>query len=523
MKFPIEKAIKRNIDLLDDFINRLQTIQTKGETDRETKSFIEQSFFLCSYFSNSIFEFIKYILEQKNIILDSSVNNDSQLLRYFKTLIDAPNEVYEFINIVRITRNRLIHEQIADKDTVKLLINFIEAYCLSFSYLLNRFYNPQTVEEKKAKTKLNDLLRVARRYTYLVKNDNYRLSKSTNDVDINSNSKVNDILYNLKVENERLKEENRFLREENEELRGNGDLVSLFNSNKIILEEIRKIGIDVKEVKDTVEDLSKSIDSILEILKENKEDISKMLSKADSYNDDDKIEEIISNFADRIAIDFVNKLNKNSIDEQYKIEETVLKNLFSEEYWNKLDDNSKEYLITGKILYNKLVSSDKGDYSGVCLLITKAVDNELHRFLYTKFKNYLENRYPFESCINKWPSFLYKQNKRGIYYVLPDYDFTLGSVAYFCCDKIYLDSNENQINKEIMYEFCRNELMKKEIDDFNISENLKFISDSAEKTRLDFRNPAAHVSSMSKIKADECLDYILETTKILIELMKIFR
>ena len=52
---------------------------------------------------------------------------------------------------------------------------------------------------------------------------------------------------------------------------------------------------------------------------------------------------------------------------------------------------------------------------------------------------------------------------------------------------------------------------------------LDFISNSAETIRNNYRNPAAHTTPMNKILADQCLDYIVDVTKILVKLMEMFR
>ncbi len=75
-------------------------------------------------------------------------------------------------------------------------------------------------------------------------------------------------------------------------------------------------------------------------------------------------------------------------------------------------------------MYRMLCDSDAFDYSAVCLLITKAVDNELHKYLYTNLKNLNNDK-------KRYPSFL--KNKNGGNF--KNEDFTLGSVKYFCCQQ----------------------------------------------------------------------------------------
>ena len=86
---------------------------------------------------------------------------------------------------------------------------------------------------------------------------------------------------------------------------------------------------------------------------------------------------------------------KNNTKEKYEKEENLLKQSF-EDSWNKLDEKSKSFLITAKVIYNELNEYNNViDYSGVCLLVTKALEQELSKRFCKGFISYLKERYSY--------------------------------------------------------------------------------------------------------------------------------
>lgn len=65
------------------------------------------------------------------------------------------------------------------------------------------------------------------------------------------------------------------------------------------------------------------------------------------------------------------------------------------------------------------------------------------------------------------------------------------------------------------------EEIKDRLDNALKENNLKFISNSAEKIRVDYRNPSSHVNVINSVKVSECLAYVIDISKILIRYMDI--
>ena len=87
----------------------------------------------------------------------------------------------------------------------------------------------------------------------------------------------------------------------------------------------------------------------------------------------------------------------------------------------------------------KMPNKDKIDYSGVCLLVTKALEIETTKRFFTEYKNYLSKEV---GTIQSWPKVL-KKKERGHYVdkELPESEFTLGSVVPVVGYKRLYDNN----------------------------------------------------------------------------------
>ena len=284
--------------------------------------------------------------------------------------------------------------------------------------------------------------------------------------------------------------------------------------NEETIRILRRLDKQFPEMLSKQEVIINKLDNLTNIVYDGQKEIQNVLEDAQNNKDTEEVERIINMFSNKVISGITENFSKqNDSDKKYEFERKKLIVAFGEKNWDKLDDNSKDFLVTGKVLYDNLVDSKKMDFSGVCLLITKAVDNELHKYLYSNFKSYLKNIY--HNNLNDWPSFFKKTNCYGKK-LISDNDFTLGSVLYFCCN----NDRAREYDKKILLDYCMNALF---IDTNDIESQLKFISDKSEKIRNDYRNPAAHIKAIDKIKAEECMGYILDTTKVLITLMEMFK
>lgn len=188
----------------------------------------------------------------------------------------------------------------------------------------------------------------------------------------------------------------------------------------------------------------------------------------------------------------------------------------TQEVWKKMSEESKTCLLTGKIAYQTMSNNDNNnlDYSGVCILATKALDIEISKRFYMQYTTYLRNTLPLE----KWPRPLVGRDGKE----LSEDKFTLGRVKYI----VGINENGDIINQDsyqVFLQYARAELYSQSFSGTRIQEHLLKCVQCVEKVRESYRNPAAHRTSLTKITAKECYDYLVDTYKKLKEILEIMR
>lgn len=237
----------------------------------------------------------------------------------------------------------------------------------------------------------------------------------------------------------------------------------------------------------------------------------------ESGNEDVK-ERAQKQLQDAIAEMISSTLNKSAfkMDMNY-YKECLIGNL-TEDVWNKLDDNSKTYLITAKSTYECMInmaSADTYDYSGVCLLVTKALEVEVAKRFFYSYKAYLKQEYP---SVSDWPYCLRQRDHGQITdKVIDDEEFTLGSVVSVIGRyRIYDEDGhikqfgiKNDKESDMFLRYAQKCLYKSS-DKSKVLEELKRDYQFIEKVRLKYRNPAAHRDGLTKVSAQKCLEYVIE-------------
>lgn len=247
----------------------------------------------------------------------------------------------------------------------------------------------------------------------------------------------------------------------------------------------------------------------------------------ESSNDTVK-ERALKQLQDEVA-EIVNALTKSALSmKDQKYFEGYLIDELTEEVWGRLEDKSKAFLITAKSNYESMIQmKDKEtfDYSGVCLLVTKALEVETTKRFFLCYKDYLKRKY---NSTTSWPYSL-RQRVRGHITdnIIPDNEFTLGSVVSVIGLKRDYDDNgcivaypiahmgtKNEFIEYAMnclFKFPNRSMVEKEID-----KDYQFV----EKVRLDYRNPAAHRDRLTITSAKECLAYVFDVQHMLKEMLK---
>ena len=208
--------------------------------------------------------------------------------------------------------------------------------------------------------------------------------------------------------------------------------------------------------------------------------------------------------------------------------EEYLKGVLTEEVWQRLDGKSRDFLITAKSTYESMMQkkdSKDYDYSGVCLLVTKALEVEAAKRFFYKYKEYLSRRY---DSVTAWP-YVLRQRDRGQItdLVIEDSDFTLGSVVPVMGFRRCYDSSGSITGYDVSHYPTRDEFVSFAMTDlFKFSERSRVESEIEkdylfiEKVRLDYRNPSAHRGRLTRTSAQNCMEYVIDVHHMLREMLK---
>ncbi len=264
-----------------------------------------------------------------------------------------------------------------------------------------------------------------------------------------------------------------------------------------------RIEIKVDQIADTLEDLSRRIEGYQSLIER----------QIDLAVTESEIDRIINAYADECTTRIVREVNSASSSKTYEAEKEKLIHSLGDSAWNKLDPSSQNFLITAKVTFNHLITINNSiDYSGVCLLVTKAIEVEMSNRFCRDYLTYLKATYPGKANYCEYPTMLLNKYEKPI----RPKDFTLGSVAYVLCYNISEDLSEDQINKnhDRLIEFVSKKLMAG-IDIKIIEQRLEMIAQGVEDVRRDYRNPSAHTNKLQSINAKQCFDLVLDVEKLL--------
>lgn len=252
------------------------------------------------------------------------------------------------------------------------------------------------------------------------------------------------------------------------------------------------------------------------IIQDYQKDVQRQLENAVTA---EEINKIMLKFTND-CVEKIQKYTENyTSTELYKNEERKLSISFGKS-WDKLSDESKTFLTTAKFTYTRMESSeDIIDYSGVCLLVTKALELELYIRFFRDFIKY--SREEYKKNYFQYHNSLLQQNKdNGDYYVRDEPKFCdLGTITCILGFNRWGDLKDEGIYDHCMLksiEYCREHIFKqKRFSDKKIEEKLLEYGGYVDKIRTDYRNPAAHTNELKKVNAKECFEFVLDGEEVL--------
>lgn len=303
------------------------------------------------------------------------------------------------------------------------------------------------------------------------------------------------------------------------------DTEVLKKMEKIFVSELSQVKLQIADVANDVKDIDVNVRSI-------KNKLNKLSHQVVTYkslvnrqiqlfeDDEQEKEHIIHAYIDECAEKIACELRANSGDVK-KEEETKLQEVLGEGAWGKLEKSSKDFLVSAKVVYRSMTSMNGSmDYSGVCVLVTKALEVELSKRFFTGFKGYLKEKYPGKSGRKEWPMGLL--GRTGM--PLTAEKFSMGNVSEILCKWHDPSCNEVQKenNKQKLLEYAKDRLFENKDDD-EILDSLWEFADEIEIVKNKYRNPSAHTGELSEVDAKGCLDFVIDVEKLLKRMLDSFK
>ena len=306
-----------------------------------------------------------------------------------------------------------------------------------------------------------------------------------------------------------------------------------YNTSQITLEDIAKkleenseIAIKILEKVLNTDETTKRIENTLDAINKKISELSNQIMGLQSFTErfiekaitEEDVDRIIETFTDECADKLVQHVNTTKQDYIYNTEQKKLMFSLGENAWDKLSEESKTFLITSKVTYNNMINIDSIiDYSGICVLVTKALEVETKKRFFSNFLNYLNKQY--NEDYSKYHTALLYKNEKPLFIE----KFNMGDIAFVMCYKEnWYDTEDQKINnKSKLIEYCKSCVFSK-YEENEIESLLTKYASSIEEIRKKFRNPSAHTNKIQRTDADECFDLILDVEKLLKQMLDSF-
>ena len=288
------------------------------------------------------------------------------------------------------------------------------------------------------------------------------------------------------------------------------------------MDEMKKSGVEnteiiKREIQNSTELLGTKLDNL-------SEDVKRLAAQIDGYKylverqidmaaSEEEVEHIVHAYVDECADRIVKEIEGHYKDDNYDAEKEKLILSLGQPAWNKMDEASQGFLISAKVIFNNLVTMKSAiDYSGVCLLVSKAFEVEISKRFFRDYIAYLSVHYPWKSNKDVYPTTLLNRYGKP----MKPHQFALGNVSYVLCQKFAEDTTDEQKqnDKDKLIEYLTAEVFVGKNED----EVLTIISEYAEDIETvkdDYRNPSAHTKELTKVNAEDCFNLVLDVEKLL--------
>lgn len=242
-------------------------------------------------------------------------------------------------------------------------------------------------------------------------------------------------------------------------------------------------------------------------------------------SDDVEMQEcILRSFTDTCVDRISTSIRASNSEALYADEERRLIESIGSDAWSKIGDDARRFLISSKFMYAKLADvEDIVDYSGVCLLVTKALELELGKRFCVGYIQYYKNAHPGREGRYRAPLPIVNKYRR---YIKPE-AFTLGSFPFIIGCRYASDISEDEkLNiRNCILEYVEDTILKsysETHDEEHVLDLLDEYAEEVDRVREDYRNPSAHTDALTRTSAKECFDLVLDVEKLLRRILESF-
>lgn len=525
--YPLKKSEETNqINNINELLNNLENILKVNSNEMNDVKIIQSSA-ICELMLNLLLKRKQYSIRKDTPL--------SHLIDFSKNNRIIPNQCINFLELIKGYRNQPSHDAASSRRFTSTFLNAFMNYiswfnlnypsknrfdidgCCSIIYSKSsfanddrRFYSIYDDIHGHFDERINTFECPHCRFT-LAKGDNYCP---------NCGSRIESDTIETKIANKINEFRDRYLNSESnqKEETAQKEYTPNFNQEEI-LNDLNRQNREIKRIlemmNETVEKMDEKLDTIIGQLDLVQSHTEKLMKTAVTEDEIDRIIEVHTTQ----CVESIIEHQKNMVmNENYHVEKRNLVELFGLDSWKKLSEDSKTFLITSKFMYNHLSQLNENfDYSGICVLITKALEVEIFKRFFTDFLKYLNEKY--HNDYSRYHTALLHRNFKPLF---PE-RFTMGNIAYVLCYKQKRTDTENEKvnNRIILLEYCKDRLFSN-YSEKEILSTLNYYGEKIELIKDKFRNPSAHRDQIKRVDAGECIDLIIDVEKLLKQMLDSF-
>lgn len=440
-----------------------------------------------------------YLLDRGAPVNDNGTIGEKRITVFAyinKAKTDIPNECVNYIQIIRQSRNKSAHGAAISYGE---MLSFKEAFdCFASWFLLNVLKSDSRKDQDIVLLKtLEDKLEDAGIVIEFSEEEQHQ---------INQQIRLAAYAGMLAAQKEKTIRENR--------LEYEAAVLAKLDS---ILTDLGEKDKKLEDIKDSVDVLAEEVRKLSERIEGYQSLVERQLKLA---VDKDEMERILHAYVDECSDRIVKEFRNSYGQKEVEIEENKLISLLGANAWGKLQESSKSFLISARVMYNSMVGMrSKSDYSGVCVLVTKALEVELNQRFYKGFVGYLKENYPGKSNMKKWPMGLLDENEKQ----LDAGRFSLGNISEIMCrwHDPRADEERQKNNREKLLDYAQDKLFRS-LSREEIFDLLQEYAEDVEIIKNKYRNPSAHTGEVTQTNAKDCFDIVLDVEKLLKRMLDSF-